>query len=175
MELIYETERLLLRKFDLEDIPAVFEYGSNAVVSRYTGSPPLTSMKEAEEIITDVILTDYQAYGYGRWALVHKADNKVIGFAGPKYLPELEQTDIGYRMLPEYWGKGIATEASIAVVDYSFKHLNLTELIGIVMPDNVASAKVLKKAGFHFYKEGNYYVDDHAYFCHWYKIEKPDQ
>jgi ribosomal-protein-alanine N-acetyltransferase len=173
MKFILETERLLLREFELEDIPAVFEYGSNAEVSRYTGSPPLENIDEAKDMIVDVIHADYKAYGYGRWALVYKADNKVIGFAGPKYLPELGQTDIGYRMLPPYWGKGIATEASVAVVDYSFKHLNLDELIGIIIPDNVASAKVLEKSGFHFYKEGNYYVDDHAFFCHWYKIENP--
>ena len=106
MSAIIETERTVLRWFTLEDAEDVFAYGANDEVNRYTGMQSLQTIDEAKKIITDVNFSDYKKYGYGRFAVYHKADKKVIGFAGLKYLPEYDMTDIGYRYLPEYWGKG---------------------------------------------------------------------
>jgi len=167
-----ETERILLREFELEDSKAVFEFSTNEEVQKYTGDPVLDSLEQAKSIIANVWFSDYSKYGYGRWAVVYKPENKVIGFAGLKYLPELDETDIGYRFLPEYWGKGIATEVSKEIIKYGFEVLKLDRIIGITMPENIASYKVLEKIGLDFYKFDMYVGEDENEKYNWYKIDK---
>lgn len=165
-----ETERILLRKFSLDDAHAVYEFGSNKEVQQYTGDGLVTSLEMAKQIISKNSIGDYEKYGFGRLAVWHKQDQKVIGFAGLKYLPEFDEVDIGYRFLPEYWGKGIATEVSLPLITYGFEDLKLDRIIGIAMKENVASCRVLEKIGLTFYKE-DYYLDEPE-LLNWYKIEK---
>lgn len=168
---IIETDRLILRQFTLDDFEAVYEFGSNLEVQKYTGDSLIESLDAAKELITKVWYQDYEKYGYGRWAVIYKPDNRLIGFAGLKYISDIEETDIGFRFLPEYWGKGIATEASITIIEYGFKHFGLKKIIGTVMPDNIASCKVLEKIGLTFYKVDDYDGDGEKY--NWYKLDRP--
>jgi len=172
MQTIIDTPRIILRQFTLEDVQAVYELNSNLEVQKYTGDELVTSTERAEEIITQTSFGDYKKHGYGRWAVVHKQDNKVIGFAGLKYLPEMNETDIGYRFLPAYWGKGIATEVSIPIINYGFEKLDLKRIIGIAMQENIASWKVLEKLGLEYYKTDEYLGDGGEHL--WYKLEKVD-
>jgi len=160
MKPIIETERILLREFTLEDVDAVFEYGSSDIINKYTGDVSLKEKNDAKNIIENVIFKDYKTYGYGRWAVVYKKTSKVIGFAGLKYLPEFDETDIGFRFLPKYWNKGIATEVSTEIIKYGFKNLGLTRIIGIADPKNIGSCKVLEKIGLTFYKTDYYDEQD---------------
>ena len=169
MNAIIETDRLILRKFTIQDYKEVYEFGSNKEVQKYTGDPVIESLDAAKELIRNVWYEDYKKYGYGRWATIYKPDNKLIGFAGLKYLPEIDETDIGFRFLPKYWGKGIATEASIEIIKYGFEKLNLKRIIGVAMPVNIGSCKVLTKIGLEFYKVDEYEGDGESY--NWYKIE----
>lgn len=170
MDYLIETERLILREFTINDADAVYEFNSNPEVQKYTGDELIDSLERAKELILNISLKEYKNYGYGRWAVVYKTDNKVIGFAGLKYLPELDETDIGFRFLPQYWGKGIATEASKEVVKYGFENLGLESIIGIAMPKNIGSCKVLEKLGFHLYRIDEYEGDGGNY--RWYKLER---
>ncbi len=149
---ILETERLLLREFDEDDVEPFYLLGSDPVIIRYTGDPGLglTSVAHALEVLRSRPLTDYQQYGYGRWACVHKADGRLIGFSGLKYLADLREVDIGYRFLPAYWGVGLATEAGRAVLDHGFARLGMSRVIGLVAPENRASVRVLEKLGLAF-------------------------
>ncbi len=169
MATIIETERTLLREFKETDSQAVFDFGSDREVQKYTGDILLKSVDQAKNIIKNVWLVDYKKYGYGRWAVVHKKDNKVIGFAGLKYLPEFDKTDIGFRFLPHYWGSGIATEVSSPIIRYGFEKLGLKEIIGIANPVNKGSVSVLKKIGLKFYKLDTY--DEKSKKYEWYKIK----
>lgn len=170
MKPIIETKRLILRKFNIHDYEAVFEFGSNKKVQKYTGDKMIESLEEAKIIIKNVWYKDYKKYGYGRWAVIYKPENKIIGFAGLKYLPEFNETDIGFRFLPEYWGKGLATEASKEIIKYGFEKLHLDKIIGIAVAENIGSCKVLEKIGLKFYKIDEYDGDGKEY--NWYKIEK---
>jgi len=170
MNAIIETERLFLREFIIEDIPAAFELNANPVVQKYTGDTLIETIEQAADIINNVVLKDYKNYGYGRWAVIYKPDNKLIGFAGLKYLPEIGETDLGFRFLPQYWGKGIATEASREIIKYAFKNLAIDKIIGIAMPENIASCRVLEKVGLKQYKVAEYDGDGHN--NNWYKINK---
>jgi RimJ/RimL family protein N-acetyltransferase len=90
---------------------------------------------------------EYEKYGYARYAMVHKGDQRVIGFCGLKFNSEVGMPDIGYRMLPEYWGQGFATEAALAVLEYSRDVLGVEKYFGDVVEENVASIRVLEKLG----------------------------
>jgi len=87
-----------------------------------------------------------------------------------KYLTEFNETDIGFRILPEYWGKGLGSEASNEIIKYGFEKLGLDKIIGIAIAENIGSCKVLEKIGLSLYKIDNYDGDGKEY--NWYKIEK---
>jgi ribosomal-protein-alanine N-acetyltransferase len=147
--MIIETERLLMRPYTLDDIEAAFQVNLDKAVSKYTGDGGVKTRKEIQQIIESTTMADYEKYGFGRLAVIYKPDNKYIGFSGLKYLPEFDMVDIGYRFASAYWGMGIATESARPFIPYGFEHLNLREIVGFVMPENKASANVLKKLGFH--------------------------
>jgi RimJ/RimL family protein N-acetyltransferase len=149
---ILQTERLLLREFDEGDAAAFYLLGSDPAIIRYTGDPGggLTSIEQAREVLRSRPLADYRKHGFGRWACVHKQSGEVIGFAGLKYLDDLGEVDIGYRLLPAHWGRGLATEACRAILDFGFTDLRLERIIGLVDPANAASVRVLAKLGLTF-------------------------
>lgn len=140
-----ETRRLRHRAFTLDDAEVVFALNSNPEVMQYTGERLLRSLDEAKQLIAN--LSDFDEVGYGRWACIDKMTEKIIGFCGLKYLFDLDAVDVGYRLLPQYWGRGLATEACIASLQFGFATLQLDQIIGLVLPDNKASIRVLEKAG----------------------------
>ena len=129
-----ETPRLILREFEHSDLEDVFEFATNPEVSRYTGDAgECQTRDDAAKIITDVWHRDYRVHGFGRLAVEHKTDRKVIGFCGLKFLEDMQVVDIGYRLLPSYWGKGIATEAAQATMNWS-RERSMKGIIGLVLP-----------------------------------------
>src|SRR5437016_752868 len=105
---VLETERLILRRYVEDDAEAVYELNRDPEVIRYTGDRGLASIEEARAMLRGRTLADYEKYGFGRWACVHKEEDKVIGFAGLKFLEDLQEVDIGYRLMRAYWGRGLA-------------------------------------------------------------------
>ena len=83
---------------------------------------------------------------------MEKTSGRVIGFAGLKHLEDLGEVDLGYRLLPASWGLGLATEAGRAILDYGGTCLGLSQVIALVVPENVASVRVLEKLGLSFEK-----------------------
>jgi RimJ/RimL family protein N-acetyltransferase len=142
-----ETDRLLLREFAESDAESYYLLGSNPAVIRYTGADLLKSTEHALEVLRTRPIQDYQLHGFGRLACVLRSSGAVIGFAGLKRLEDLGEVDLGYWLLPEYWGRGLATEASRAILDDGFGRLALARIIGLVHPENRASIRVLKKLG----------------------------
>jgi ribosomal-protein-alanine N-acetyltransferase len=140
-----ETERLRLRAMNAEDANAFFALNSHPEVMRLTGEPPLRSVDEARVAIQNY--PDFATVGYGRWACVLKATGSFVGFCGLKYLNELDLVDVGFRFLPEYWGQGLATEACSASIAFGFEVLKLQKIVGLVLPNNAASIRVLAKCG----------------------------
>lgn len=150
-----ETVRLQHRAFVEADAEAFFALNGNQEVMRLTGEAPLESVEAARSAIA--AYPDFKQVGYGRWASVLKETQEIIGFCGLKYLPELDAVDVGYRFLPEFWGRGLATEACRACLEYGFHTLQLEKIIGLVLPENAASIRVLAKVGM---KEDGTLVDD---------------
>ena len=155
MKILIETERLLLREITLADKEEMFQLHSNPDVQKYTGEPPVESIEEMEQAIQTRI-SDYEKYGYGRWATFLKDGMQFVGWAGLAYLPEFDEIDLGYRFLPKYWGKGFATEVSHAILTYGFDKLQLKRIIAIAMKENKASIRVMEKVGMEFDKFAPY-------------------
>ena len=147
-KVILQTERLILREFDEGDVEAFLVLGSDPAIIRHTGDPGgLTGLEHALEVLRTRPLADYRKHGFGRWAVVHKADGVLIGFAGLKHLDELGEVDLGYRLLPAYWGRGLATEACRPIIEYGFTRLRLPRIMAMVDSANAASVRVLEKLG----------------------------
>ncbi|MFK8038719.1 MAG: GNAT family N-acetyltransferase [Crocinitomicaceae bacterium] len=151
--LIFETDRLLIRPFKLADIEPAYMMNLDAEVSLYTGDGGIVSKDETKRRIIEDVFGDYKKYGYGRLAVELKSEKKFIGFTGLKYLEDLKTVDLGFRFMKDYWGKGIATESAKACIDFGFNALHLNEIIAMVLPDNKGSVNVLKKLNFKYEKE----------------------
>lgn len=124
------------------------EFGSGGIAFHCGFS--LRSTEHARQILSGYPIADYRRYGFGRWACIDKGTRAHLGFAGLKYLEELQEVEIGFRLVRAYWGFGLATEAAKAAVAYGFEHLSLKSIIGLVIPDNIASVRVLQKTGLKF-------------------------
>lgn len=172
--IILETERLIMRPFQMGDEAGVLEFSSNKEAVQFTGDITRNSLKEAKDLIKNVWLSDYSTYGYGRFAVIYKPDNKIIGFCGFKFIPQVKMTDLGYRFLPEYWGKGIATESSIKMLEFGFSELKLSKIFGTVYPENPASSTVLKKLGFTLKELKPYPGEDEDGDMEWYYLTKEE-
>ena len=142
-----ETTRLLHQAMKVEDAEDVFAFNSDPLVMQYTGESPWESLELTRQRLRDY--PDFTRHGFGRWGCRLKSTGRVIGFSGFKFLPELEEVELGYRFLPEYWGQGLATESARACVAFGLKTIGLPYIVGLVLPENVASMRVLQKAGMH--------------------------
>jgi [ribosomal protein S5]-alanine N-acetyltransferase len=149
MTVIFETERLLFREFTIEDAQLVYELNRDPAVTEFTGDP-IHSVEQAATVLETRILPQYALYNHGRWATHLKHDLQFIGWCGLKYRPELNEIDLGYRFIQGYWGKGYATEAAWATLQYGFQQLDLQRIVGRAMPENTGSVKVLEKCGMHY-------------------------
>ncbi|MBN4049462.1 GNAT family N-acetyltransferase [bacterium AH-315-N03] len=146
---VIESERLVMRPFTPADAEEFFVLNSNPEVVRYTGQAAFASVDEAREALRAAPLHDYETHGFGRHACILKTTGQLVGFTGFKCLPERDgDVDLGYRFLPECWGKGVATESCLAVLPWAFESLGLDRVIGMVEMGNPASSRVLEKCGF---------------------------
>ncbi|RMF24181.1 MAG: N-acetyltransferase [Cyanobacteria bacterium J083] len=148
-----ETQRLLLRHFVLEDAAQLAIIQADPIVMKY-----LRRRNYQETLATlDWIFKCYDKYRYGLWAVIHKADNKLIGRAGLIWqnLPaiNLKDVEIAYLLAQDYWGKGLATEAARAIRDYGFEVIGCKRLISLIDPNNIASLKVASKVGLTYERE----------------------
>jgi ribosomal-protein-alanine N-acetyltransferase len=172
MKFYIETERLILRELRETDVEDYFEMDSNPEVHRYLGNNPIKTLEQALENINN-IRKQYIDNGIGRWATIEKSSGNFIGWSGLKYITEdwnnhINFFDVGYRLMPNYWGKGYATESSKAALEFGFNTLNLTEIIGTANEENHASRRVLEKCGLKFIEK---FVWNNIK-CDWLKITK---
>ncbi len=157
---LIKTARLQLRPFTAADAPAMFRLGCDPVVMRYIGSPPMQSEDEALVYLQSHPLADYQRTGFGRLAMVWPVTGEIIGFCGLKWVDEINGFDLGYRLLPAYWGQGLAVEAAFGVLaDARVRSLRCPQgttqqqIYGLVHPDNQGSIRVLEKLGFIYQRD----------------------
>jgi RimJ/RimL family protein N-acetyltransferase len=146
MNIIIETNRLLLRTFTQDDAALIYELNLDPDVTRYTHDP-IKDLAHASEILEKVIIPQYILYNHGRWAVHVRSTLEFLGWCGLKYRTELDEIDLGYRYKKEGWGKGYATEAAWATIRYGFEEIGLQRIVARAEIDNIGSWKVLEKCG----------------------------
>lgn len=156
MKEIVQTERLLLRQFGMQEAHLLMDLNDEDVL-RFTGDKPFTSLEEAEDALDNIILPQYKLYGHGRWAVFVKETGIFTGWCGLKYLPAKDEIDLGYRLLKKYRGRGYATEAAKASLDYGFNQLKIKTITARAVKANVASINVIKKIGMNFKAESDHH------------------
>jgi ribosomal-protein-alanine N-acetyltransferase len=171
MNLTLETDRLILREFLLSDAEAFFAMDSNPKVHQYLWNKPVQKIEETFEVI-EFVRKQYIDNGIGRFAMISKETNEFIGWAGLKFNTEMVNNkvnfyDIGYRLDEKFWGKGYASEASFAWLNYAFETMKIKTLEAAAHSDNVASNRILQKIGMQMTET---YLEDGVSW-NWYVIE----
>jgi len=150
MTIVFETARLVLKRFSPADARGFYELNLDPDVIRYTGDIPFASGGEAESFIRNY--NHYERYGFGRWSVFLKDSGEYIGFCGLNYRPKMDEVDLGFRLRRIHWGKGYATEASRGSLVYGFKEYALHKIVAKAMKENLSSHRVLHKLGMRFEK-----------------------
>ncbi|MCL2565641.1 MAG: GNAT family N-acetyltransferase [Defluviitaleaceae bacterium] len=157
-----QTDRLLLKNYTHDDFKSFFLLKTADKVWEYSTFAPYQSEEKALEDFNIILIS--KPYQFN--ALFTKESNIFIGEAGIISLnPNANRCVIGYNLLPDYWGRGYATEITKALVTYAFETLDIERVEAIAMLLNTSSCKVLLKSGFtlegvlrHFIKiRGDYY------------------
>jgi aminoglycoside 6'-N-acetyltransferase len=145
-----ETNRLVLRHFHDEDLEAFLAYRNDPEVYRYQGWKVPFERSTAREFVESMKMAD--PYADGQWfqtVLEQKSDHVQIGDVG--FFPKRGshgQAYIGFTLARPYWGKGYATEAVTAVLDFLFRERKLHRIQADCDPDNSASCRLLERLGF---------------------------
>jgi ribosomal-protein-alanine N-acetyltransferase len=148
-----ETERLILRSFREEDVDRMAVLFANPDFMRFSLGV-FTERKQTITFIEKVMGWDRGGIP-SQFAVVPRGDDTIIGYCGFFYHPEhgIEDIEIGYRLDPVYWNRGLITEAARAVRDHGFRDCKLSRVISLVHPDNLPSRRVAEKNGMAVEKE----------------------
>jgi ribosomal-protein-alanine N-acetyltransferase len=146
MATLFQTERLLVRHFTADDSGHFFALNNNEEIVRYIRAPK--TREECDVFFKEVLAATEANPAVGRWIAVDKASGVPVGTVGIIPVPNSTHMQLGYAFLPEHWGKGYATELAIAAMHYVFTQTDLHTIYGYTETPNIASQKVLLKAGF---------------------------
>ncbi len=169
-----ETERLLLRELLLSDVDVMFELDSNPNVHLFVGNNPVKNIEQSVEYI-HFVQKQYKDFGTGRWAVILKETNEFLGWSGIKFITDeinghTNFYEIGYRFIEKHWGKGYATEAGKAFVDYAFNEMKVDALYAYADAGNENSRKILEKLGLRYVNSFEYEGEIEV----WYEIKNPN-
>jgi ribosomal-protein-alanine N-acetyltransferase len=151
---VLQTDRLLLRTWQDEDLDDLVALHSHLDVSRYLSrhGKPWTHAEAADRIAG--WMREFKAHGITKLKLLRREDERFLGRAGLSFFAETDQFELGYSLAPNFWGQGYATEIASALACHFFR-LNLrNRFIAFAHIDNAASLKVLKKIGMIYDRTG---------------------
>jgi len=139
-----ETNRLIMRAWQESDYQPVSAYYGNPEMTEYLGG-----VQDAESSFRQMAtyLGHWYLYGFGYWALEEKATKAFVGGCGLWNSPQWPETELGYWLLPDFHGTGMALEAADAAKNYAFQQLQLPTLVSYIDPNNHASKKLAEKLG----------------------------
>jgi RimJ/RimL family protein N-acetyltransferase len=152
---VVTTERLRLRGFRAEDLPAhrAAVDDDPAVTWAHTRIPLADSLRRWADR-----LDDWERQGFGMWIVEVAATGTVIGHAGLQRLEGGDDVELGYYLGRAAWGQGYATEAARACLAHGFGAAGLRRIVAVVRTENEASRKVLGKLGFRHERDGTFYA-----------------
>jgi len=153
--IIFETERLRLRRLEPGDLDELAALYADPDVRRYFPEGVLTREETREEL--EWFLSGHPEHPeLGLWATIHKPTGRFVGRCGllPWTIDGRYEVEIAYSLARDFWGQGLGTEAARGIRDYAFSVLGLERLICLIDEGNIASSRVAEKTGMAFEKEG---------------------
>ena len=150
MTVFLETERLVLRRFTVDDADLLVELDSDPEVMFFVNGGRATSRREITTDVLPAFLSYYERYpGYGFWAVIERMTGAFVGwfhFRPARGHPE-DEPELGYRLRRSAWGRGYGTEGAIALIDKGFRELGVRCVLAETMVVNAASRRVMENAG----------------------------
>ncbi|MES2645982.1 MAG: GNAT family N-acetyltransferase [Bacteroidota bacterium] len=153
MKLILETGRLYARRFELTDTAFILRLLNTPGWLQFIGDRKVYTEEEATTYLLSVPLKSYHENGFGLCLIALKSNNEPIGMCGLIKREALHGVDIGFAFLPEFTGKGYATEIAAATMQHARDILQIPVVLAIVLPSNIKSIRLLKKIGMHYQKQ----------------------
>lgn len=153
MAVIVETERLILRRFTMDDVGAMHRILGDAEVMAFS-IKGVQSRKDVEDLLKRQI-GEYDKHGFGNWAVVEKGSGQLIGVCGlrSQRIEDNQEFEISYRFNKDWHGRGYATEAARAVRQYAFTSLGMKRVVSLIESGNRASVGVAQKNGMRLDRE----------------------
>ncbi|MGI8957099.1 MAG: GNAT family N-acetyltransferase [Chthoniobacterales bacterium] len=147
MDAVIETPRLFLRHFTAADLDVLAELMANPDFMRFSSGA--FTREQTATFLFDRVIAPAQAGLPSQLAVILREENRLIGYCGffRQLVDEVNEIEIGYRLHPDYWNRGLATEAARAVRAYAFDVLRLERVISLIHPENHASRRVAEKNG----------------------------
>ena len=150
--MVLQTKRLRLRRLSVGDADFVLRLLNEPSFIQNIGDRGVRTIEDARGYILNGPVASYEKHGFGLWMVEAKQSGAPIGICGLLKREVLEDVDIGYALLPEFWSKGYALESATAVLSYAREALGLKRVLAVVNPDNLSSIRLLEKMGFVFEK-----------------------
>lgn len=157
---VLETERLILRQFTTDDAAFIHQLLNEPSWIRNIGDRNIRTIEDACSYIVNGPVKSYERNGFGLWLIVLRETGESMGMCGLIRRDGLEDIDIGYALLPNFWSMGYAVEAARATKEYARDAVGLKRLVAIVDPANEASIRVLEKIGLRYEKMIRLSADD---------------
>lgn len=148
MKTILQTTNLHLRNFNHSDLPNLIRLDSDPDVLRYISNGKIPSKKELEEVLKRIIEQYQKSDRYGLWACELRSTGEFIGwFHMRPYKEAPEEIELGYRLIQSVWGRGLATEGSMKLVERAFYEWKVPKVVAVTMRENFTSRRVMEKLG----------------------------
>jgi ribosomal-protein-alanine N-acetyltransferase len=147
MNVLIQTSRLILQPWAINDMETLFKICRDPEVMLHIGNgQPFQNLLEAQRFLEWAV--DYQREnGFCRWKVFEKTSNKIIGSCGFARLESIGEIELGYLFARGSWGKGYASEAAQACLNYGFEQLGFSKVVALTNPHHTASQKVVEKIG----------------------------
>ena len=147
---VLETDRMTLRRLTAEDAAFMLGLLNQPSFLRFIGDRGVRTLDDARAYILNGPVEMYERHGVGLYLTALKEDGAPIGVCGLIKRETLEDIDIGFAFLPEFWGRGYAVEAAAAVLAHGRDDLGLRRIVAITAQDNQSSIRLLEKIGLTF-------------------------
>jgi ribosomal-protein-alanine N-acetyltransferase len=153
----FATARLSLRPVRPDDVDDFHRLDRDPRVMRWIGSGTVETPASSAAAVARALRYGHLYPGLGKLVAAERTSGRFVGWFSRNYLPGTVEVELGYRLLPEAWGQGYATEAATFLVQHALETIGLHRIIGVTHPDNLASQRVLQKAGLRDAGWGHYY------------------
>jgi RimJ/RimL family protein N-acetyltransferase len=148
--IVLETERLTLRRLELDDAEFILGLLNDPSFLRFIGDKKVRTLDDAREYLSSGPIASYERHGFGLYLTERREDGVPIGICGLLKRESLRDVDVGFAFLPRFWSKGYAFESASAVMAYARSVLGLSRVVAITSPDNDSSIRLLMKLGMKF-------------------------